>query len=189
MLKNIYITCLYVFLLCLHYLTYFSAHGHSKAQILMLLPCTPLLQRQSPKLHWGRKPLSSMLPEKGSTHRREQLWFRGKDMSTHLLKIIIIQKSWNWCGYNTCRPSAVSKPSSRSLQSSSMGRPSSHNSPFTVLTNAPFALTTESQLERWSSMRLTWENNHGWISYLPHTLSNKERCGDASCSLYCPAIR
>lgn len=26
------------------------------------------------------------------------------------------------------------------------------------------------------------------IVYLPDTLSNKERCGDTSCSLYCPAV-
>lgn len=50
----------------LYYLTCFSAHGHSKAQILMLLLCTPLLQRQSLTLHSGHKPPSSMLPEKGS---------------------------------------------------------------------------------------------------------------------------
>lgn len=43
----------------------------------------------------------------------------------------------------TCFPSAVSKPRSCSSQSASRGFPSSHSSPFTLLTNAPFTLSEQ----------------------------------------------
>lgn len=49
-------------------------------------------------------------------------------------------------GVITCLPSTVSKLKNFSSQSPSRGRPSSHNSPFTLQTNAPFALRKQKPL-------------------------------------------
>lgn len=89
----------------------------------------------------------------------------------------------------TCLPSTVSNPRSCSSQSASRGRPSSHNSPFTLLTSAPFTLQAEmTTLLYHLSKNKNNNRTHFCKMNLPDTLSNKERCGDTSCSLYCPAV-
>lgn len=87
----------------------------------------------------------------------------------------------------TCLPSAVSKPKNFSSQSPSRGRPSSHNSPFTLQTSAPLALWKQSFL----ILYLTNKHTNSWshvMMPLPDTLRNKERSGDTGCSLYGPPI-
>lgn len=126
-----------------HYeLTCCSAHGHNRAQTLMLLLGILPLQSRSPTLHSGHKLLSSMLPEKGSIRdRKGQITIQQpsghRDCDRRCFKASPPLTNF------TCRPSAVSKPRRSSSQSASMGRPRSHNSPFTVLTKAPLTLFKE----------------------------------------------
>lgn len=90
----------------------------------------------------------------------------------------------------TCRPSAVSNPNSCSSQSASRGRPSAHNSPLTVLTKAPFTLYKEMDTIAllFHLPKNTCNRRTHFCVHLPERLSNRERRGDATRSLYCPAI-
>lgn len=89
----------------------------------------------------------------------------------------------------TCLPSSVSNPRSCSSQSASRGCPSSHNSPFTLLTRAPFTLQAETQQHRYStSVRRNSREHVSAQIHLPRTLRNKERGGDTSGPLHGPAI-
>jgi len=99
----------------------------------------------------------------------------------------IVKIKWKKSGI-TLLPSCVSNPSRRSSQSASRGRPSSHNSPFTWLTRAPFTLQAKIQ-QPWCITSVRTNKRIQFCKvHLPDTLSHKERCGDASGSLHGPAI-
>lgn len=79
-------------------------------------------------------------------------WIKSQDHSAHFRQEKECHINRNK-GVITCFPSTVSKPRRCSSQSASRGRPSSHNSPFTVLTNAPFTLQNRCNYFTWSKNR------------------------------------